>query len=154
MKDKENSKNKKRNNKKEIKEKEENGEFLPLNPEEYSKHYYSFTNILYNNKMNYEHDAFKRKYIGQFVLGQKLGQGTFGIVVLGTHQITGEKVAVKILDKKKILEETDKTRLEREIKLMKILRHPNIVHLFDVKETPSSLYIIMEYFVEKNYLII
>ena len=150
MKDKENSKNKKRNNKKEIKEKEENGEFLPLNPEEYSKHYYSFTNILYNNKMNYEHDAFKRKYIGQFVLGQKLGQGTFGIVVLGTHQITGEKVAVKILDKDRILQEADKTRIEREIKILKNMRHNNIVHLFDVKETPSSLYIIMEYICGKE----
>ena len=150
MKDKANSKNKKRNHKKEIKEKEENDEFLPLNPEEYSKHYYSFTNILYNNKMNYEHDAFKRKYIGQFVLGKKLGQGTFGIVVLGTHQITGEKVAVKILDKDRILQEADKTRIEREIKILKNMRHNNIVHLFDVKETPSSLYIIMEYICGKE----
>ena len=161
MKDKTNSKNRKKNKKKEIKEKEENDEFLPLNPEELSKHYYSFTNILYNNKMNYEHDAFKRKYIGQFVLGQKLGQGTFGIVVLGTHQITGEKVAVKILDKDRILQEADKTRIEREIKILKNMRHNNIVHLFDVKETPSSLYIIMEYIcgkelfdyiIEKKYL--
>ena len=44
-----------------------------------------------------------RKYIGQFNLTEKLGQGTFGIVVFGTHQITGEKIAVKILDKEKIL---------------------------------------------------
>ena len=150
MKDKTNSKNRNKNNKNEIKGKEENDEFLPLNPEDYSKHYYSFTNILYNNKMNYEHDAFKRKYIGQFVLGQKLGQGTFGIVVLGTHQITGEKVAVKILDKDRILQEADKTRIEREIKILKNMRHNNIVHLFDIKETPSSLYIIMEYICGKE----
>jgi len=150
MQDKANSKNKKKHNKKEIKEKEENDEFVPLNPEEYLKHYYSFTNVLYNNKINYEHDAFKRKYIGQFILGEKLGQGTFGIVVLGTHQITGEKVAVKILDKDRILQEADKTRIEREIKILKNMRHNNIVHLFDVKETPSSLYIIMEYICGKE----
>ena len=139
----------KKNNDKNIKEieiKENNDdEFYPLNPEDIPRHSYSFTSILYNNRMNYQHDTFQRKYIGQFVLSQKLGQGTFGIVVLATHQITGEKVAVKILEKERILQEADKTRIEREIKILKNMRHNNIVHLYDIKETPSSLYIIMEY---------
>ena len=87
----------------------------------------------------------KTKNEGQFILGKKLGEGTFGIVRVATHYLTGEKVAVKILDKKKILEETDKTRLEREIKLMKILRHPNIVHLYSVIQTNQYIYLIMEY---------
>ena len=39
------------------------------------------------------------KNIGPFILGEKLGQGTFGIVRLGTHILTGEKVAIKILEK-------------------------------------------------------
>ena len=143
-------KNKKdENNNKNIKEKkkkENDEEFYPLNPEDFPRYCYSFTSTLYNNRMNYnQHDAFQRKYIGQFVLSQKLGQGTFGIVVLATHQITGEKVAVKILDKERILQEADKTRIEREIKILKNMRHNNIVHLYDIKETPSSLYIIMEY---------
>ena len=141
----------KKNNNKNIKEKENkenkenNDEFYPLNPEDIPRHSYSFTSTLYNNRMNYQHDTFQRKYIGQFVLSQKLGQGTFGIVVLATHQITGEKVAVKILEKERILQEADKTRIEREIKILKNMRHNNIVHLYDIKETPSSLYIIMEY---------
>ena len=87
----------------------------------------------------------KKKNEGQFILGKKLGEGTFGVVRVATHYLTGEKVAVKILDKKKILEETDKTRLEREIKLMKILRHPNIVHLYSVIQTTQFIYLIMEY---------
>ena len=121
-------------------------DFLPLNTEDIPRYSYSFTSSLYNNRINYnQHDAFKRKYIGQFILSEKLGQGTFGIVVLATHQITGEKVAVKILEKEKILQESDKTRIEREIKILKNMRHNNIVHLYDIKETPSSLYIIMEY---------
>lgn len=44
------------------------------------------------------------KTLGPFTLGEKLGEGTFGVVRLGIHSKTGEKVAVKILDKNKILE--------------------------------------------------
>jgi len=40
--------------------------------------------------------------IGHYVVGRSLGQGTFGKVRLGTHLITGEKVAIKILEKDKI----------------------------------------------------
>ena len=153
----------KKNNKNndEIKIIENDDEFYPLNPEDIPRHSYSFTSILYNNRMNYQHDSVQRKYIGQFVLSKKLGQGTFGIVVLATHQITGENVAVKILEKERILQEADKTRIEREIKILKNMRHNNIVHLYDIKETPSSLYIIMEYvngkelfdyIIDKNHL--
>ena len=121
-------------------------EFYPLTSENYPKYSYSFTNTLYNSRLNYnDNPLIHRKYIGQFILGEKLGQGTFGVVVLATHQLTGEKVAVKILEKEKIIQEADKTRIEREIKILKNLRHNNIVHLYDIKETPTSLYIIMEY---------
>jgi len=121
-------------------------DFYTLNSNDYPKYSYSFTNSLYNQRINYnDNPCIHRKYIGQFILGEKLGQGTFGIVVLATHQLTGEKVAVKILEKEKIIQEADKTRIEREIKILKNLRHNNIVHLYDVKETASSLYIIMEY---------
>ena len=124
--------------------KEENSFYL--DPIIQIKRSYSYTNYLfYNRSIDTQNNPINRKYIGQFVLGERLGQGTFGVVVLGTHQITGEKVAVKILDKEKILQETDKFRLEREIKILKNMRHNNIVHLYDVKETPTSLYIIMEY---------
>ena len=142
-----NDKNKINNNNNDaIKIIENDDEFYPLNPEDIPRQSYSFTNILYSNRINYnQHDPFQRKYIGQFVLGEKLGEGTFGIVVIATHQITGEKVAVKILEKERILQEADKTRIEREIKILKNMRHNNIVHLYDIKETPSSLYIIMEY---------
>ena len=94
---------------------------------------------------NYLKNISKIKNQNEFILGKKLGEGTFGTVRLATHQIKKEKVAIKILDKKKILEETDKTRLEREIKIMKIIRHPNIVHLYNVIQTNQYIYLIMEY---------
>ena len=122
-----------------------------LDPNILIRRSYSYTHYMfYNRSIDTQNNPINRKYIGQFVLGEKIGQGTFGIVVLGTHQITGEKVAVKILDKEKILQETDKSRLEREIKILKKMRHNNIVHLYDVKETPTSLYIIMEYICGKE----
>ncbi|MCQ2815746.1 MAG: protein kinase [archaeon] len=83
--------------------------------------------------------------LGPYLLGKKLGQGTFGLVRLGTHIKTGEKVAIKILEKSKILESSDKERVEREIKILKILRHKNIIQLYSVVHTLTSIYLVMEY---------
>jgi len=55
------------------------------------------------------------------------------------------KVAVKILEKVKILEQADKTRVEREIKILKTLRHNNIIQLYSVISTSTTIYLIMEY---------
>ena len=108
----------------------------------------SFNKIInIKDKLNLDEkeDSITKKKIGDYILGKKLGQGTFGIVVLAKHQITGESVAIKILDKDKIVKESDKTRLEREIRIMKIMYHNNIVHLYNVIENSKELYLIMEY---------
>ena len=59
-------------------------------------------------------------------LGKTIGEGTFGKVKLGTHIITSEKVAIKILEKDRIVEQADVERVAREIHILKLLRHPNI----------------------------
>ena len=82
---------------------------------------------------------------GQFIIGEEVGKGTFGVVRIATHIITGEKVAVKMLYKHKIKEDSDKKRLEKEIKILKILRHNNIVQLYNVFQTSSTIYLVMEY---------
>ena len=64
---------------------------------------------------------------------------------LGTHQITSEKVAIKILEKDKIKEQADVTRVMREIQILKIVRHPNIVQLYEIIETSRQLFLIMEF---------
>lgn len=61
------------------------------------------------------------------MIGKTIGEGTFGKVKLGTHNLTGEKVAVKILEKHKIVEDVDVERVTREIKILKLARHPNII---------------------------
>jgi hypothetical protein len=87
----------------------------------------------------------KSKSIGHYLIGKTIGEGTFGKVKLGTHNVTGEKVAVKILEKHKIVEDVDVERVAREIKILKLARHPNIIQLYEIIETPRQLYLITEY---------
>ena len=74
-----------------------------------------------------------------------MGEGTFGKVKLGNHNLTGEKVAVKILEKDRISDMADVERVAREIHILKMIRHPHIVQLYEIIETSKSLYLIMEY---------
>jgi 5'-AMP-activated protein kinase catalytic alpha subunit len=78
-------------------------------------------------------------------VGKTLGEGTFGKVRLGTHTLTGEKVAIKILEKDKIAEKADVQRVTREIQILKIVRHPNVIQLYEIIETNRQLFLIMEY---------
>ena len=88
----------------------------------------------------------KRSFsLGNYVIGRTIGQGTFGKVKLGTHVPTGEKVAIKILEKDKIKEPADVERVSREIKILKMMRHSNVVQLYEIIETHKDLYLIMEY---------
>ena len=82
-----------------------------------------------------------KKNIAKFILGKKLGQGTFATVRLATHIETKEIVAIKILDKQK-LEENVKKRLDKEIKILKQVRHRNIVHLYNVVYTHKEIFLL------------
>ncbi len=104
---------------------------------------------LYSNPINdnsdINADITPPSSVCEFVLGQKLGEGTFGTVRLGTNRQTGEKVAIKILEKNRISNIDDRNRIEREINFLKKIHHPNIVKLFCVIETGSQMFIVMEY---------
>jgi 5'-AMP-activated protein kinase catalytic alpha subunit len=67
-------------------------------------------------------------------IGKSLGKGTFGKVKQATHTLTGEKVAVKILEKDKIKDKKDVERITREIKILKKVRHPNVIQLYEVRK--------------------
>lgn len=57
--------------------------------------------------------------------------------------ITGEKVAIKILEKDKIRDQSDVERVTREIHILKIVRHPNVIQLYEVSaqiKTDESFY--------------
>lgn len=61
-----------------------------------------------------------------------MGKGTFGKVKSATHILTGEKVAVKILEKDKIVDVADVERVSREIHILKLIRHPSIIQLYEI----------------------
>ena len=93
-----------------------------------------------------EDEEIKDKQIGDYLLNDELGSGGFGKVVLGTHIPTGEKVAIKIMDKEQILsDELNKERVLNEISILKIVRHNNVIKLYEVMETPQKIYLVMEY---------
>src|SRR3989338_7404088 len=84
--------------------------------------------------------------IGHYQLGATLGKGTFGKVKLAEHDLLpGHKVAVKILNRNKIkiLQMDEKIRME--IQLLKLFRHPHIIKLYEVIETPTDIFMVMEY---------
>uniref|UniRef100_A0AAQ4RAZ4 MAP/microtubule affinity-regulating kinase 3 n=1 Tax=Gasterosteus aculeatus aculeatus TaxID=481459 RepID=A0AAQ4RAZ4_GASAC len=83
-------------------------------------------------------------HIGNYRLLKTIGKGNFAKVKLARHVLTGREVAVKIIDKTQ-LNPTSLQKLFREVRIMKVLNHPNIVKLFEVIETEKTLYLVMEY---------
>lgn len=83
--------------------------------------------------------------LGSYELGKTLGTGTFGKVKLATHTPTGELVAIKILEKSKMLSEAELTRVTREINILKQVRHSHVAQLYQIIETPSKICLVMEY---------
>ncbi|KAM9497729.1 serine/threonine-protein kinase MARK2-like isoform 33-T34 [Salvelinus alpinus] len=86
----------------------------------------------------------EQPHIGNYRLLKTIGKGNFAKVKLARHVLTGKEVAVKIIDKTQ-LNSSSLQKLFREVRIMKLLNHPNIVKLFEVIETEKTLYLIMEY---------
>ncbi|XP_069063235.1 serine/threonine-protein kinase MARK2 isoform X6 [Pleurodeles waltl] len=83
-------------------------------------------------------------HIGNYRLLKTIGKGNFAKVKLARHVLTNKEVAVKIIDKTQ-LNSSSLQKLFREVRIMKVLNHPNIVKLFEVIETEKTLYLVMEY---------
>ncbi|XP_058251638.1 serine/threonine-protein kinase MARK2 isoform X2 [Hemibagrus wyckioides] len=83
-------------------------------------------------------------HIGNYRLLKTIGKGNFAKVKLAKHILTEKEVAVKIIDKTQ-LNSSSLQKLFREVRIMKLLNHPNIVKLFEVIETEKTLYLVMEY---------
>uniref|UniRef100_A0A3B1IJA1 MAP/microtubule affinity-regulating kinase 3 n=1 Tax=Astyanax mexicanus TaxID=7994 RepID=A0A3B1IJA1_ASTMX len=88
--------------------------------------------------------ADEQPHIGNYRLLKTIGKGNFAKVKLARHILTGKEVAVKIIDKTQ-LNSSSLQKLFREVRIMKLLNHPNIVKLFEVIETEKTLYLVMEY---------
>lgn len=92
-----------------------------------------------------DRDFYFKKKVSNYLIGRKLGEGSFAIVREGLHIITGEKVAVKIIDKKKAKKDSYVTKnLRREGNIQQMIRHPQIAQLLDIMETDNRYYLVME----------
>ena len=81
----------------------------------------------------------------RYVFGETLGHGSFGKVKMANHELTGHKVAVKILNRQKIQSLDVAEKIRREIQILKMFRHPHIIKLYEVITTPTDIFMIMEY---------
>ncbi|XP_060068522.1 sperm motility kinase Y-like [Ylistrum balloti] len=88
----------------------------------------------------------RKKKVGNYILGQTIGEGSFAKVRQGFHVLAREKVAVKVVSKKAILlRDYVRKNVHREAVVLQKLQHPNIVRLFEVMETENTYYIVLEY---------
>ncbi|KAJ7892765.1 kinase-like domain-containing protein [Mycena olivaceomarginata] len=97
------------------------------------------------------------KFIGPWILGECVGKGASGRVKIAKHRDTGKLAAVKILPLAPLVSsrasletqqaKTDKQRLgiDREITMMKLMNHPNILRIYDVYEGAKELFLVLEY---------
>ena len=111
-------------------------EFLIFYPESYLNN---------KNHPEYYTPLNPEEIICEFIIKEKLGEGGFGSVRLGINKQTGEKVAIKILEKSKLTRYEDRIRINREIEILKKVKHPNIVQLYSVIQTDKQIFLIMEY---------
>ena len=104
----------------------------------------------------------RKTHIGPWRLGKTLGRGSCGRVRLAKHELTGQMAAIKIVSKlsatlirsaslandkmRAAANDDDETRklplgIEREVVIMKLIDHPNVIKLYDVWENRKELYV-------------
>ncbi|KAL2001789.1 hypothetical protein VTN02DRAFT_1217 [Thermoascus thermophilus] len=109
----------------------------------------------------------RKTHVGPWQLGRTLGKGATGRVRLAKHAVTGQSAAIKIVSKKSaamvqsesiaamdrnagLLTGAPGARpmpfgIEREVVIMKLIEHPNVINLYDVWENRGELYLVLEY---------
>ncbi|KAF7246884.1 Hormonally up-regulated neu tumor-associated kinase [Varanus komodoensis] len=85
------------------------------------------------------------KQVGNYLVGKIINKGSFAKVMEGLHIPTGEKVAIKVIDKKKAKQDSYVLKnMKREPWIHQMIKHPNIVQLYETLETENSYYMVME----------
>jgi 5'-AMP-activated protein kinase, catalytic alpha subunit len=81
----------------------------------------------------------------KYEMGKLLGKGSFAKVYHACDVNTSQSVAIKVIDKEKILKCGLVDQINREISAMKMVRHPNIVQIHEVMDTKTKIYFVLEY---------
>merc|ERR1719210_1618077 len=83
--------------------------------------------------------------IGGYTMGSTIGVGTFGKVKMAEHSLTCHKVAIKIINKKRMESMNMNEKINREINILQCLKHPHVIRLYELLDTPTDIFMVMEY---------
>lgn len=82
--------------------------------------------------------------LGFYEIEHTIGKGNNACVKLARHRITKTEVAIKIIDKRRLDEENLK-KAYREIQMLKKVKHPHLLKLYQVLESQNMIYLVTEY---------
>ena len=109
-----------------------------------------------DNSINSANSNNINNIINDYTILKTLGEGTFCKVKLGIHRPTNTKVAIKILEKSRLIYKEDHLRMQREFDMITSFSHPNVISVSEIIENQHNFYIIMEYCQEGelfNYIV-
>jgi serine/threonine protein kinase len=86
-----------------------------------------------------------RTRVGKYELGRTLGEGTFAKVKFARNVENGDNVAIKVIDKEKVLKNKMIAQIKREISTMKLIKHPNVIRMFEVMASKTKIYFVLEF---------
>ncbi|KAG9157525.1 hypothetical protein Leryth_010349, partial [Lithospermum erythrorhizon] len=81
----------------------------------------------------------------KYELGKRLGQGNFAKVYHARNLQTGQSVAIKVIHKRRVLQVNLSDQIKREISVMRLCQHPNVVEIYEVMASKSKIYLAVEY---------
>ncbi|CAN4096793.1 unnamed protein product [Withania somnifera] len=87
----------------------------------------------------------RRTRLGKYELGKTLGEGSFAKVKYAKNVQTDDNVSIKIINRDRVLRQNIMEQIKREISTMKLIRHPNVVRIFEVMASKTKIYIVLEY---------
>ncbi|KAF3590807.1 hypothetical protein DY000_02023069 [Brassica cretica] len=88
--------------------------------------------------------SISRTRVGKYELGRTLGEGTFAKVKFARNVEKGESVAIKVIDKEKVLKNKMIAQIKREISTMKLIKHPNVIRMIEVMASKTKIYFVLE----------
>ena len=81
-----------------------------------------------------------------YTVGSQIGEGGFSTVLLGIHNITKRKVAIKVVERSRLTDPLDEKNMRREMRVMRHLNgHDAVVRMYEVIETRERIYLVLEF---------
>lgn len=90
--------------------------------------------------MDFSGGTSRCRVVGDYLIGRKIGSGSFAVVWKSKHRQLGTEFAIKEIDKKHLNE-----NLRKEISILRTITHPNIIRLYEAIETDERIYLVLEY---------